>query len=225
MNIQQHLSVIRKHIKKHKDDTIYTDEYLYDLFKSAVALLNKREADKFRAISDWNYKSYCMKMEKSSVHDCDCAPGCLVPSTIYSVPKPLQSRNRPMLKIFTLGYDEIPLVSLQEAKFSSLDPILVKRMIATIENGKIKIWNGQIDPLIPKAIRVRGLWADVTEWSSIPFCTEEGEETNDTCFDLENDEFPLDENLNLYAYQEVLNQLNLPLQIKSDDTLNTNEEL
>lgn len=226
MTIRDHISTIRGFIKKHRDDTIYSDERLYVLLNGAVAILNKRKADKFNALSDWNYKSFCMKLEKGKAHDCSCAPGCSVPSTMHEVPRPLQGRNGPLMKIYTLGYEEIDLVKPTQLKASTLDPILKNTLIAVIENNKIKIYNGQTDPLVPKAIIVKGLWADVTEWSSIPFCDNDGQlDTSKICYDIDNDEFPLDPDLNLFVWQEVLNQLSVPLQIKKDDTANDNEEL
>lgn len=220
--INKHISAIRILIKEQTDDSVYTDQFLYFLLTGAAATINRRNIEKDRKISPWNLPSYCISLEKSKSHDCSCVPvGCDVLSSKTKIPTPLNSDNGPVIKVFTMDHIEIYPVSEEDQKASMLHPIKKNKLSYSIVNGKIVLWNGDTVRGIPRNIIVRGLFNDVTEWANIEACEEEGS----CCYDIENDNFPLDEDYAFTAYAMVLSQLGLALQKKSDDNNNNNPEI
>ena len=220
--INKHISAIRILIKEQTDDSVYTDQFLYFLLTGAAATINRRNIEKDRKISPWNLPSYCISLEKSKSHDCSCVPvGCDVLSSKTKIPTPLNSDNGPVIKVFTMDHIEIYPVSEEEQKASILHPIKKNKLSYSIVNSKIIVWNGDTVRGIPRNIIVRGLFNDVTEWANIEACEGEGS----CCYDIENDNFPLDEDYAFTAYAMVLSQLGLALQKKSDDNNNNNPEI
>ena len=102
-----------------------------------------------------------------------------------------------------------------------LDEIKTKQLSGTIINGYLYIWNNtQL-----KAILVRGLWQDVTDWQSIPSCTEDGEDTASACFNPLTQDFDLDSDKQNFVYTQILRILNIPMSIQQDLTNDSNESL
>ena len=65
-------STLRTLIKQHTDDSHYSDEFLYHLMTNARSLLIERDYNKNKKLSSWNQQTYCVKLEKTKAHDCDC---------------------------------------------------------------------------------------------------------------------------------------------------------
>lgn len=224
--INQHISALRILIKEQTDDSLYTDQFLYHLLTGATSTLHRRNIEKDRKVSPWNTQSYCISLEVANSHDCSCVPvGCKVLKSKDKIPTPLNSDNGPMMKVYTLDHVEIFRVDEAEQRASMLHPIKKNRLSYSIVNGKIVLWNGNTDHIIPRAITVKGLFNDVTEWASIEACDESGNTTGNCCYDIDNDNFPLDEDFTFAAYGLVLQQLGLALQKKSDDNNNNNPEI
>ena len=221
--INQHISTVRNLIEQFNQDNNYTDEYLYHLFNSAAATLIQRKAEKFHKLSDWNVKDYCIKLEKQKAHDCSCAPGCMTLRTKYKIPRPLMARNRPLLKAYTLDYDEIPLVTTADIRSYKYDTVKSSSLMGILHNQYIYVYGGTTDPVSPKAIIVSSYPKDVTEWTSIQFCNADGIETT-PCFNIDSDDYPLDDDMALLAYEMVLTMLNISFKMPKDDTNNLNPE-
>ena len=224
--INQHISALRILIKEQSDDSLYTDQFLYHLLTGAASTIHRRNIEKDRKISPWNLPSYCISLEKAKSHDCSCVPvGCDVLRSKDKIPTPLNSDNGPVIKVTTMDHQEIYRVNEAEQKSNLLHPIKKKKLSYSIVNGKIILWNANTEHIIPRAILVKGLFNDVTEWSGIASCDSNGIPDGGCCFDIGKDNFPLDEDFTFAAYAMVLQQLGIALQKKSDDNNNNNPEI
>lgn len=220
--INEHISAIRILIKEQSDDSLYTDQFLYHLLTGATASIHRRNIEKDRKISPWNLPSYCISLERAKSHDCSCVPvGCDVLRSKDKIPTPLNSDNGPVIKVYTMDHQEIYRVTESEQKANNLHPIKKGRLSYSVVNGRIVIWNGNPEHLIPRSVIVKGLFNDVTKWADIQACGDDGS----CCYDIATDNFPLDEDYAFVAYSMVLSQLGIALQKKSDDNNNNNPEI
>lgn len=220
--IGQHISNIRGLIKVYsRTQENYTDQAIYELLKSARALLIKQVAKQYNYISDWNWETYTIALQVSDPPNWDCVPtylkkNCKILKSTHKIPQPLKSRNHSLIEVNTLGGQNIDLYTEKEQTVFKDDPIRSKSIMGSIINSYLYIWNNP-DLLFAK---VSGVWEDPSDWAEIPDCTG----TTPTCFDVYTDNFSLDEDLKDAAYDIVLKKLNLPLQMIQDITNNSNEQ-
>ena len=76
------------------NDSRLSTRHIYSKIKSARSLLIRREADKKRKLSDWNFQTIeCIKLELVDPSDCPCVvpTGCKMLKTTCKIPKPVQS--------------------------------------------------------------------------------------------------------------------------------------
>lgn len=216
MTIAEHVAAIRNLINQFADDEApYSDEFLYHLFKSAANLLVLRKREKSNTLPIYDMRYFCVGTEKSTAHDCDCVgAGCEILKTIYDIPKPIQGKYRPYLKVTTLDYEEIPYMDLSALKAFQYDPIRKGKIHYSFLNKHIVLWGTDLKR--PKAILIGGYFEDISEWANKKLCDSNGNTTGSNCYSIYDDEYPLDVDLVDTAYQLVLEKLRLPLQIPAD---------
>lgn len=222
--IATHVATIRNLISEHSDDSKFSDQFLFELFKNASKRLQYQKSKRWEFLSDWNRRRYCIGLEKTKSHNCDCVlVGCDVLKSIFEIPKPITNRNMDLIKVFDLNGKRIDQVTPQEQMNNLFDPsnILQHRTAFSIVNRHIVIWNN----LDYKAIEVEMVADDETEWAGIKFCDSEGVPTEQDCFNILEDDYPIDSELVEPAYRMVLELLNLPLQIQADQTNDANEAI
>jgi hypothetical protein len=225
--IAEHIYTLRGFIKQHSDDTPYTDQYLYKIFADGAAVINARKARDFNKLSPWNLGTYCLGLCVALSHDCPCVPvGCKVLKSVFEIPKPLVARNRDTIWLRTLDYTEIPYVPAEEVKYKQYDEIFKDKLMFSIYNRRILVWNAQITPVKfkPKVIQVTGLFEDPTQWAEIQYCNSDGIEQG-ACFNVKEDDFPLDKEYNLLCYEYVMKALSIPLQLNDDKTNDSTAEI
>ena len=217
--VSQIIYKVRTLIKQHTDDSPYTDEFLYSLIKQETSVVMNQKAKKFYKISDWNYRCFCVELELVNSHDCSCVPiGCQVLRTKYKIPKPIVARNRPLLYLKTLGEKRIDIQPQNYIEMNKYDPIKSKAIQATVYNDYILVWNDTQLPLIV----VCSVPEDITLWSDIQAC---GLEEGVTCYDINNDEYLVDSELESLVIKKVLEFLAVPLSIPEDFTNDSNENI
>jgi hypothetical protein len=211
--VGEEISIFRTLVKEVADDSIYTDQFIYHILSSARALLFKRKTDSFKKISDWEYQQFCVPLEEDLSHNCGCIKvGCTVFRGKNKLPRVLNSRNKDLLRITTLDYKEIPIVSERQIITSDYDDAFKGKMLATITDRYPIIWN--TDRL--KAVLITGVWEDISEWVDKSLCDLEGNELE--CFDFMDTEFSIDSDLRYGMYQLSLELMRLPLALKEDIT-------
>lgn len=177
MTVRQVISLLRSRVKEYSDDTLYTDEMLYDTLVSVRALLlhreqNKRSNEVFT--NPFFRQAFCLELEKGLSHDCDCVKhGCTVLKSKYKLPTALAG----MVVVRTLGGNTIDIVDINRQKFISRHPMFSLKPTASIVNNKLIIWNN----LLYKAVVVEAIWEDPTDWIGIQLC--DGENGPSDCYD------------------------------------------
>lgn len=216
MTIAQHVAAIRGLINQFADnETPYTDEFLYHLFRSNANLLVLRKRERSNTLPVWDMRYFCVGTEKTTVHDCGCIDaGCNVLKTIYEIPKPIQGKYRPYLKVLTIDQQEIPYIDPNAVSAYQYDPIRKNKIHYSFLNGHIVLWG--TDLRRPKAIMIGGYFEDISEWAGKQVCDSSGNATSASCYNIYDDEYPLDIDLVDPAYQLVLERLRLALQIPDD---------
>ncbi len=210
--ISHHIAAIRSLIKEHTDDSYYEDQFLYSLLKAAAQRLMRERLDKYRFLSQWFWKDFCIGTEKTRAHDCSCvAAGCYVLKSVVEIPKPFTKFDGDLFKVFTLDYNEIPYVTPQAQKTNRYDPVMSSEITYSIVNNKIELWNTNL--LAPKAIIVSTVPNDITDWDGITLCDEDG---NETCYDAMNDDFPLDPDLDILCWNMAVRELGFSFQVPED---------
>lgn len=216
MTIAEHVAAIRAMINQFaEDEAPYSDELLYHLFKAAANTLVIRKREKNNTIPVWDMRYYCVGTEKGTAHDCDCiGAGCDVLKTIYEIPKPVQGKYRPYIKIMTLDHQEIPYVDISAVKALSFDPMRKGKIHYSFLNKRVVLWGTDLKR--PKAILIGGYFEDVTDWATKSICDNNGNPTSQNCYSIYEDDFPIDMDLIDSAYQMVAAKLSMTLQIPSD---------
>lgn len=227
MTIGQHISNLRGLINLYsRTKESFSDQALYEFLKTARAKILEDLARNFRHMSEWNWKTYCAKLIKAKPHNCNCIPDyleqdCLVVRTEYPVPRPLHGRNGSLMDYYTIGGQKISIYTLQEWMIYKSDDIRSKELAGTIMDGYLYIWNNTK----LKLIRVKVVPADPTVFADIPQCNEEGDVVSETCYDVYDQDFYLDEGLRDATYKLALELMKIPLQIPQDQTNDSNQAI
>lgn len=223
--IAEHVGALRGLVAQHTDDSKYTDQLIYHYFNIAANRLQIEKALSWQWISTWNRRRHCLELEIVKSHNCDCVPvGCDVLRTVYNVPRPLVSRNRDLIKVFDLQNREIFRVTEQEQISNQFDPVKKNKITYSLIDQKIVLWNAIINGRPKyKAIEVEMIAEDETQWANITYCDKDGNDTGESCFDIDANDYSLDGELVHPAYQLALQMLgiNAPL----DNTNDANQDI
>ena len=221
--IPEHIYKLRTLIKQHSDDSIYSDEFLYSLLKDARNTLIERDSKKFSKDSEFHKQTICMPLIIDSYNDCECLPyevKCKVLKSKFALPKVITGRNKEMMKVLTIdGYNQISFVLSTDLKNFKYSKTKKKGIKYGISNKYLIIFN----TLQLKNVLIEGIFEDPLELSKITFCNEEGNE--ETCYDLNESDFPIKGSLVYPMYQICFDMLKIPLQLKEDDTNNANNNM
>lgn len=204
-----------------RDNKPYTDQFLYEVLVVCKNTILKQKLDRFHSISSSNWITFCMLLENSKSHNCDCVPtslDCLVVKSKYKIPDYLQSRNKSQIKIKTIGGKRINLVT--EETWLLRKHLNSSEYYGSIINNYLYIWNA---PLTLKVVEISGIWIDPTALQDIPNCSTTGIPEG-TCFDLTK-EFPLEGDLFQPVYLECMKFLQIPMTVISNQTNNSNEKI
>lgn len=218
--VASNISALRGIIKQVQDDSVYTDKFLYSLLSSAKARLLRQKLDRGK-LSEFNWVTFCITLEKAKSHNCDCIPvGCDVVKSIHEIPRVLNGRYRDLIRIETLGGKLIPYRTEEQVLNEVEDDILGTSLKWTMRSRELIIFNNTD----LKAVQVTSVPEDISQWSDIHTCVDSsGNPTN--CFDIFKSDFGLDEDLTIPAYKMVLELLRIPLSLQEDITVDNNAEI
>lgn len=217
MTAAQHISAIRNLMNQHSErESPFTDEFLYHIFNTAALRLIRQKLDRNFKTSDWNTKIYCIALEAGTIHNCECLPSCTVLKSVYPIPKPLTSRNRDLLKVHTLDHRDIAYMNPSTAYTYQYDEVRQNRLSYSIIDGHVVLWNADTTNVVPRAILVSGYFEDVSQWSGVQACDENGVPTGTACFDIFTEDYPLDNDLVDPAYRLTMELLRMPITIPDD---------
>ena len=220
MTIGQHIAAIRGIINQHGEtETPFSDEFIYHHFSVVAAKLTKQKYDRNRVFNAFNWKYYCVALERGNVHGCGCiGAGCEVLISKFKIPNPIMGRSMPFLRVMTVDHRDMAYINPSASGAISLDPIRRNKIHWSIVNGFLVLFGANVSALIPRAILIGGFFEDPTAWSDINACSPEGEELESTCYTIKDDDFPIDADLVFDAYQLTIRQTGIPLTIEQDRT-------
>lgn len=211
--INEHVSILRTLFKKYSDDTIYSSEFLANVFNSAATRL---KAQKSKNLSTQDYLPICMRLEKTKFHDCSCIPeayGCNVLKTIEEIP------NMIAYTVIDGDGDEIPYITIQEYSHLKTSKTKKNRLTHTIYDNKIVVFGS----LNRKVIIINAAWSNPLDLADLTNCDTNGDETSQ-CFIAETTPYPLQEELEMTAYLMVRDLLSAQFpDDKINNTMNENE--
>lgn len=209
MTLNKIISNIRTLIKQHTDDSPYSDEFLYEMFKSAwVALVSRKDYES----SQLDYNLFCLELEPKLAHQCGVKDiGCEVFRSKHPLPSFID-KNKSSLKIRDLGGSIIDIVDEEDLSYIMLDDIRNKKYKASLINDHIVVWKMCHKRPI-KNITVEAVWQDLVEWQDIqcPDCE---------CVDIFEVNVISDLKVVIEIYKIVLDLLRIPLALTQDDINN-----
>ena len=198
--LQQHIYAIKNIINKGpaSDDTRISDGVIAFYLKKVRSLLMKRKLDRENAISDTNYMTVCIPLERHTYHDCSCIPDvfdCQILRSTCEIPKEITRRSSSTLEVrFASGKlidkGSITTNDLSAYSLTNTDP----KIAWFVEKNKLYI----INDLKLKVVLLRLIPDDPEELSGFCTCNEdESMNEQDSCYDPHEDEFPIDGELEL----------------------------
>ncbi|GIU70157.1 MAG: hypothetical protein KatS3mg002_1393 [Candidatus Woesearchaeota archaeon] len=212
--IGAHIADIRITVRQTSDDSNYSDEYIYKLISDARALLLHQEIYKHRKLSEWNFQTFCVKLEPATYHDCSCITdiGCKIMKSTIKIPKPLLSRFKNYFKVYNITQDfeiyKTTPMQLKRDKYSNTRngirgyDISNERLILFNSNGM-------------NHVLIRGVFEDPVLVSMTSACP-----SADICTDILKVEFPIDVRFNSILKEMVVKQLIGSMQLPDDKTNN-----
>lgn len=204
MTISEAISTLRGKIRTYDDDSIWQDEYLYNVLLDATSVVFSRYKEKWYKISDLSFDTYGVKLQMVGADQfpCEDIEHCLVLESVFNIPTPLVSRNRLMLKVYS-GNMELP----QYNSANVYDDYLKDKPSWEFVNGKLRIHNNKK----LKAITVKTIPSNPMEWIDKKYCPE----TNTIeYFDLDSLTFNLlaDRKFAMMSYDLALQALGIHAQ-------------
>lgn len=215
--IAAHIDDLRISIRQTSDDSNFSDQFLYKKLLDARAEVYTNQIKKGHKLSEWNYQSFCMPMEVSTYHDCDCIDSidCKVLKSKFQLPKPLNNRFKSMLEIRNMTGDR---------RYERATPSQLRRYkhSFTKKNGDYyDIVNNYLiifDMSGATTFLIKGLFEDPASVGDITVCGS----GNEPCYDPLTDDFPLDMNLNNPVYDIAKQKMGITIQFPEDDSNNAN---
>ena len=218
--INQHLSNLRGLLQKYSRSNEYTDQFLFEILTGARADFLKTRLDRYNKVSDANYMTICVELEKVKPHSCDCVPDgldCLVLRTKYKIPNVLSGRNTDKITIRLISGRQISIMPENRWMLIKDDQIKAMDYTATWINGYFYFWNL---PLTLRVIEITGLFTNPLDLTDIPNCSGD---TPSPCFQIASTDFPIQDEHKNFIYRKCFELLGLPLQAQQDLTNDSNE--
>lgn len=212
MTISKIIGLVKGALKEYSDDTLYEDEYIWEIFNIMRADILEKESNKKTFINPQNYIKFCMELEQSVSHECGCiVPGCAVLRTVKKLPRFLTDKQKALIRIFTLNNSTIDLIDDEEYEIFQDHPIYSKKPLAAIVNDYLIIYN----TLDLEVIQVSGLWEDILEIQNAQYCTEP-EDDGPECINVYEINIGLDKKLVKATLLETLKFFNIPESLRED---------
>lgn len=207
------ISGTRLQLRKLSDDSIYTDQAIYDMHITARSVLLSRRLNKGKQVSNRNYLTVCMELQPSNYNDCNCDDfDCSVAKSINKFPDVLMGRNQMALTVKTV--DGSPIFKSNKNTSIADRYSLTKSNKLTWENvnGHIVIHGNKHIPLI----LIEGVFYDPLKVSELAYCDED---SGKACFNPLTDDFPIDPDLIEPMRKLIIDKERVLLQMP-DDVLN-----
>ena len=208
MTIAQHIAKLRMRLVVYGDDQIFTDEGLYYLLNDARNVILSRRLRDHLHVSDFSYNAFCVNLERTTFHDCDCLPNsdCLVLKSVQELPEPISNRYGMAMMVLTPKGKRLSYINISQ--LGDLKHTRHKKNVPlwSILDRKLIIFNN----LNYKTLIINSIVSDVSELVNFESCDNEN---NNTCFNPEQDEYPVDSDLIEDMYRIVIDSLKPALSV------------
>ena len=193
------------------DDFSYSNRLILHFLETSRAFLIERKADKYTYISDQSFQSWCTDLELGSYHSCcDVTSTCKGLKSVLNIPKFLNTRWGPFIKVTDLDGNVVSHTSPTSHKYSKY-ALNSQPKIGWYINDNHLFIVGNTDL---KKVLITALWASPIEIMQANCAVN----TDLTCPDLFEEEFPIDVDLIAPMYEMTLKFLSPYLLTKKDDT-------
>lgn len=220
MNINEHISHIQSVINKGNpsDDRRVSDEHIYHLMNVYRARLIWEKQNKFYKLSPFNYQYiHCIPLEEAELNECECyKTGCVVLKSKYILPNILSYRNNMLIKITLLDGTPVSQSSIAKVKYRKYKKTNKDSFVWFIHDKKLVI----IGDNRLKTVAVSAIFEDPSKLAELSECDSEGVNTGFKCFDIMNEEYPIDSEMVSAMYQMILNDLGMLYKYPQDDENN-----
>ena len=218
--VETHIDYIRRRLKEVSDDSYFTDEEIYKSLLDARALIFERRLRKGKDLPDYMYQTICIALCVDEFHDCDCVPtglDCKVLKTKVDVPKALYNGTTELLRVSTIGGEEIAPTTEAKARYRKYKKTRLTNLYYIRVNKKLAIFNSPQNRL--KAIKLTGIFEDPVGAASVTMCVDQ-----DNCIDTVDTGFgtQISDNIDIYniVLESLINTKNQP-----DDRTNDSESV
>lgn len=225
--LQQHIYAVKNILNKGipSDDSRFSNRLIAHYLKQSRNLLLKRKLDKSKYISALNYQRVCVPLELVTYGDCECIAdvfeNCKILRSTCEFPKVFTTNYKAALTVKAIDGTVLSETSTTRNKLKEFSMSQQKPKLGWfIENNRLYVLHSQTTPLV---IAV-ALYEDPEQLSN--FCTcgdagNAGSSTNTPCYNVHNDEFPIDAELILPMYELTLKMFGLGMQYPEDNENNT----
>lgn len=166
MTINEAISRLKSKLgeRGYDDDSLQTDESLYNIIVDSAAVVFSRYKEKYYKISDFMFNTYGVKLKQvpEDMFPCEDFEHCTVWESEFEIPESMVSRHKLMFKVYK-GKEELP-----EYRSSNIyDDSLKTKPSWEIFNGKLRIHNvtGKL-----KGVTIKTIPANVMEWLDKKYC-------------------------------------------------------
>lgn len=221
MTLKQHVYAAKAIVNSGipSDDSRLTNSLVEHFLIISRSKLLEQKLNKLQQLSDTDYQSFCLDLEKVTYHDCDCTtdPDCLILRSTKKLPMYIRSSKWSTLKIrFVDGrnIDRSNITSNILSKYSNTKQDQETKYF--IDNQYVYILN---HPDLKK-IGARAVWSDPSALDNYTSCIN----SDSSCYDSLNDEFPIDAGMVYDMYTLANNKIREHLGYP-EDTLNDSADV
>jgi hypothetical protein len=177
------------------------DEQIYHLLKVYRARLIWDKQNKFNKLSPFNYQTiHCLPLELVELNECKCyETGCVTLKSKCELPQILSYKHNLLIKVTLIDGTSVTQTSIKQMNNNFRKTKLTKFGWFIHDNKLVITGDKRL-----KVVSVTAVFEDPTALEDFCECTIDGEETDITCYDVLEQDFPMDTEMVSGLYRLVL---------------------
>lgn len=223
--LREHIYAVKNLVEKGlaSDDSNYSERLIGFLLKSTRSQLIKEKLNKYREVSPFSYQTICIPLELQTYHDCSCIPaelGCKILKSTCKIPADLLSKWGSTLTVRLASgvkLDELTITQNNLSQYSQTNKN--PKMGFFVEDQHIYVLNSTN----LKVVLLSAVWEDPETIKDFCKCGPGGDITDEPCYDVERDEFPIDSELSRAMRLMVLSELTSTYNLRKDTVNNASD--
>lgn len=202
------------------DDSRLSNRLITHFLKMSRSVLVKQKLDKYHTLSENNYITLCLPLELSQYNECKCGPAdvnCKILKATCKLPKEINSNKRTSIQVQYIDGSIMDKTNITTNKLTKYSITQCNPNPGWLMNSRdLYVLNTKELPLVI----VKGIWEDPEAISG--FCGCNDSITEVPCYDINQDEFPIDSELVMPMYSMTLqflqNSTTQPIDNENDST-------